>query len=328
MSAEDAAAALAAAPRRRLAGFPTPLSAAHRLSADLGGPDLYFKRDDLIGFGFGGNKVRGLEFLLADALRQKADLVVTGAGVQSNHVRATAAAATHAGLAMCAVYWGHPPEVPSGNHQLTRMLGADCHFTETDHRPSVDRHIDAIAAAHRRHGGRPYTIARGGACARGTLGHVAAARELAEQCRSRDLHPNTVVLAVGSGSTLAGWLLARAIWKLPFHVEGFTVSRSVAEAEAQVHRLAAQAAETLGVKFDIGPVVVHGGVVGPGYGHPTPEGSAAIERVARVEGIFLDPTYTGKAFAGLIDQIHAGRWGRRQTVVFVHTGGEPALFAW
>jgi D-cysteine desulfhydrase family pyridoxal phosphate-dependent enzyme len=326
---DRSALALAAPPRTSLAFLPTPLVAAPRLTAALEGPQIWIKRDDLTGLGLGGNKVRGLEFFLADALAQHADTLVTGGGPQSNHVRATAAAAARTGLAMVAIYCGSPSGRVEGNERLTRLLGAEVQYTGEPDRASVDRRIDDVVANLRSSGRRPYAIPRGGASPLGVLGYVWAARELAEQCAACHLTPQAVFLATGSGGTQAGLLAGCRALALPWRVEGFTVSRTVHEAHARVLALAHGALERLHLAPSISSddVIVHDGVIGAGYGIPTRAGAAAIRRVAETEGIFLDPTYTGKAVAGLMAHIQDGRLRRDETIIFVHTGGEPALLA-
>jgi D-cysteine desulfhydrase family pyridoxal phosphate-dependent enzyme len=320
---------LEALPRCALAALPTPVMPAPELGGAIGLPNLWIKRDDLIPFGFGGNKVRGLEFIIADALACGADIVLTGAGAQSNHVRATAAAATWAHLDMIAVYWGDEPAVPSGNFALTRLLGAHTRFTSSAERASVDRTLCAAAAELRAAGRRPYVIPRGGACALGVTGHIIAVAELAEQCHALGIAPDTIVLAVGSGGTFAGWLVGIAHLGLPWRLEGFTVSRPAAEVRARIVTLAAQGAALAGLAVSITEedVRVHDGFLGPGYGIASADGDAAVRLGARTGGVFFDPTYTGKAFAGLSAHARSGRVQPEQTVVFVHTGGQPALFA-
>jgi 1-aminocyclopropane-1-carboxylate deaminase/D-cysteine desulfhydrase-like pyridoxal-dependent ACC family enzyme len=319
---------LDALPRERLALLPTPLSPAAQLGAAIGLPGLWIKHDELIGFGFGGNKVRGLELLLADARAQGADVLVTGAGAQSNHVRATAAAAAYAGMDAHAVYWGEPPAAVEGNLLLTRMLGAATAFTHSSDRSLLDGAIAAAAADLHKAGRRPYSIPRGGACALGVLGHALAARELLQQCHALNLYPTRVLMAVGSGGTLAGWLLGSAALGAPWRVEGVTVSRPADEARARVLELATQAAALLGQEplVQAQDVRVHDGFIGPGYGIPSPQGQAAILLAARQQAVFFDPTYTGKAFAGLRAQCADPTWGEADAVVFIHSGGEPALF--
>ena len=320
---------LDALPRERLGLLPTPLVEAPRLADAIGLPALWIKRDDLIGFGFGGNKVRGLELLIADAQARGANVIVTGAGAQSNHVRATAAAAAHAGFEAVAAYWGDEPAAVQGNLLLTRLLGAQTRFTHNADRAQVDQAIIEIADELRGAGRLPYAIPRGGACALGVLGHVLAARELQRQCESLGLRPGIVFLAVGSGATLAGWLLGSALLGASWRVEGVTVSRPAPEVRARVVALAAEAAALLDVPTAVAEadVIVHDGFIGAGYGVPTPEGDAAIVFAARTQGLFFDPTYTGKAFAGLMALAAAERFAARGPLVFLHTGGEPALFA-
>ncbi len=322
-------ASLDALPRQALGLLPTPLAVAPQLARAIGVNNLWIKHDELIGFGFGGNKVRGLELLIGDARAQGADVVVTGAGAQSNHVRATAAAAAHAGMQAVAAYWGMEPEVAQGNLLLTRLLGAQTRFTNNADRAQVDTTIMEIATELRSAGRRPYAIPRGGACALGVLGHVLAARELQQQCQALGLEPGTIWLAVGSGGTLAGWLLGTALLGAPWRVEGVTVSRPAHEVRARVAVLAAEAAQRLDVNVQIASahIVVHDGFIGAGYGIPTPAGDAAIQLAARTQGLFFDPTYTGKAFAGLAAQAASGELPQRGPIVFLHTGGEPALFA-
>jgi D-cysteine desulfhydrase family pyridoxal phosphate-dependent enzyme len=299
-----------------------------RLSRAISGPEIWFKRDDLISFGLGGNKVRSLELLLADALAQGANVLVTGAGAQSNHVRATAAAAACFGLGCVAVFWGDAPARIDGNYRVTRMLGAETVFTGDVDRGTVDRGIEDICEKLRRNGQRPYPIPRGGACALGALGHVLAARELFDQCQLLDVAPEAIVMATGSGGTHAGWLVGTTALKQPWAIEGFSINREPELARNEVARLATEAAALIGLDalFSTEDTIVYGGFIGAGYGIPSPEGAEAIRLVARSEGVLLDPTYTGKAMAGLLEHLRRGLAPYR-SVVFVHTGGQPAFFA-
>lgn len=326
MTSPDVWSKLDGLPRRSLAVFPTPLTEASRVSKVLGGPELWIKRDDLISFGFGGNKVRGLELLLADAERQGRDVLVTGAGAQSNHVRATAAAAAMAGMKMVAVLWGTEPTSDAGNFRLTRLLGAEPRFTGSDDRSSVDEWIQKVSEQIEAEGHHPYPIPRGGACALGVLGHALAARELSAQWPGRGAAPLRVLLAGGSGGTYTGWLLGNAWLGRPFSVDVVTVSRPVDELAARVLELAESACQLLGVPCPIrgDEIRIHGGFIGEGYGVPTREGSEAIALMARTEGVFIDPTYTGKAFAWYAANATSLAGG---PFVFIHSGGEPTLFA-
>jgi D-cysteine desulfhydrase family pyridoxal phosphate-dependent enzyme len=317
-------------PRRHsLARLPTPLVEAKRLSTALGGPRILIKRDDMTGFGFGGNKIRKLEFYLVEALAEGADVIVTGAGPQSNHVRATAAAARVVGMEAVVVLHGSAPDVIQGNFLLDRLLGAEARFTDSPDRSRVDQKIEEAAEELRRAGRRPYVIPRGGASALGSLGYVECVRELGIQLADKDLHPDWVVLATGSCGTQAGLLAGAKLYDVPYRMLGITVSRHVAECRERIDRIARQASELAGHPIELSPgdIVVRDEYIGPGYGIPTPECIEAIRLVARTEGLFLDPTYTGKGMAGLIGEIRSGRIGKDETVIFVHTGGEPGLFA-
>jgi D-cysteine desulfhydrase family pyridoxal phosphate-dependent enzyme len=312
-----------------LALLPTPLVEAPRLSRALGGPRILFKRDDLTGFGFGGNKVRGLEYYIADALTKNADLIVTGAGPQSNHIRATSAAARVAGLDVVAVMHDMRPVETQGNLLLDELLGAQLRFTNNPDRGFVDTEIETVAEELRRAGRRPYVIPRGGASALGAFGYVECVRELDAQLKTVDVQPDWLVLATGACGTQAGLVAGTKILGSAYSILGITVSRPVEECEQRIERFAIETAQLAGhmIEIESEDVVVQDGFIGPGYGIPTPEGVEAIRLVARTEGIFLDPTYTGKAMAGLIAEIRSGRMRRDETVMFLHTGGEPALFA-
>ncbi len=316
-------------PRYPLGIFPTPLVEAPRLAAALGGPRLFIKRDDMTGFGFGGNKIRILEFFLAQAVDEGADVIVTAGGPQSNHVRATAAAARLAGLDVAAVLHDSRPAETQGNLLLDELLDVTLHFTNSPDRALVDQQIEVVAEALRQAGRKPYVIPRGGATPLGALGYVRCVQELNEQLAALDLRPDWLVLATGSCGTQAGLLAGARLYGAPYRVLGVTVSRPLAECLVRVGALAHQAAELVGQPVDIAEedVRVLDGYIGPGYGIPTPECATAIRLAARTEGLFLDPTYTGKGLAGLIGEIQAGRIGPDETVVFLHTGGEPGLFA-
>jgi D-cysteine desulfhydrase len=314
-------------PRLGLVKEPTPLTFASRFSAACGGPRLFFKRDDLLPVAFGGNKVRSLDLIVAEALRQGADTLVTGASPLSNHVRATAGVAALAGLRCVAVYWGTPPVRVEGNHLLTRMLGAEIRFTNDFDRASVDYSINGAAAEVAARGGHFYSIPRGGACALAALAHALAVRETLDQCAALGVAPEVVAMASGGGATLAGWLLGTALFGAHWRLEGFAVSRPAAETLARAKNLAAEAAAIIGCPFDGDvEIFVNDGFVGAGYGIPSPEGQGAIAATAHAEGVFLDPAYTGKAMAGYLDSLSKGRYAGAEAVLFLHTGGGPSLF--
>jgi 1-aminocyclopropane-1-carboxylate deaminase/D-cysteine desulfhydrase-like pyridoxal-dependent ACC family enzyme len=307
---------------------PTPLTPAYRLSAALGGPRLWLKRDDLLPVAFGGNKVRSLDLIVADALRQGADTLITGAGPLSNHVRASACIAAMAGLHCIAVYWGTPPERAEGNLFLTRMLGAEIRFTGQLDRASTDHGIEAAAAEAIARGRHPYCVPRGGACVLAVLAHVLAVRETLAQCKNLGIQPQVVVMAAGGSATLAGWLLGSLLFGARWRIEAFTVSRPAEESWARAMSFAEEAAAMIGCPWNPHGIagIVHDGFLGEGYGIPSQEGQSAIANVARTEGVFLDPTYTGKAMAGYRRLLSEGRYVGSDTVLFLHTGGVPSLF--
>jgi D-cysteine desulfhydrase len=300
------------------------------LSAALGGPEIWFKRDDLTGFGLGGNKIRKLEFLAADALDRGADTLVTGAGPQSNHVRTTMAVAARLGLKGVAVMHGSRPLETQGNLLLDELLDAEIIFTDNPDRSLLDQRIVAEAERLQAEGRRPYVIGRGGASALGSTGYVAASLELLAQLVELNLRFDYLFCATGSCGTHAG-LLVGAKWLQPgYQVRGVTVSRPREECVARLERLAGETSQLLGLNLELSgqDIVVYGDYIGPGYGLPTPACIEAIQLVAQTEGIFLDPVYTGKAMAGLIDLIRRGEINAGHKVLFLHTGGGPSLFAY
>ncbi|MGF1641540.1 MAG: D-cysteine desulfhydrase [Rhodospirillales bacterium] len=323
---------LARFPRLRFAHLPTPLEPLERLSRELGGPALYVKRDDCTGLAFGGNKTRKLEFLMADALAHGADTVITAGGVQSNHVRQTAAAAARLGLGCELVLtrnvpWSAPDYEETGNAQIDRLCGARVHI----HPAGTDRDaaMDEIAGWVLADGGRPYVIPVGGSNPVGTLGYVVCALELEQQADDRDIEIDCVVHASSSGGTQAGLVAGFRAINSDTRVIGIDVDADTAAVAADVGRLAQATVERLGLSADVAEdVVVEAGYAGDGYGVPTAGMLDAVTRLARGEGLVLDPVYAGKAMAGLIDLVGSSRFRSSETVVFLHTGGTPALFAY
>jgi 1-aminocyclopropane-1-carboxylate deaminase/D-cysteine desulfhydrase-like pyridoxal-dependent ACC family enzyme len=234
-----------------------------------------------------------------------------------------------AGLAVIAVVHDSPPAEAQGNLLLDELLGVELLYTHDPDRAVVDTKINQVADEVRRSGRRPYVIPRGGASGLGALGYVECARELSAQFQDAHLKVHAIVLATGSCGTQAGLVAGAKILNAPRQIQGIAVSRPVSECVERIARMAIEAARLTGHEIVVRPaeVAVLGGFIGAGYGIPTPEGLDAIRLVAHMEGVFLDPTYTGKAMAGLIAEIRAGRFGQDETIVFLHTGGEPGLFA-
>jgi D-cysteine desulfhydrase family pyridoxal phosphate-dependent enzyme len=279
------------------------------------------KRDDQTGLALGGNKARKLGHLCAEALALGCDTLVTGGGPQSNHCRMTAAAANRLGLACHLALAGDAPGAPTGNLLLDHLLGAEIHVTGARHYYDIESSIEAVAEKVRKDGRRPYAIPVGGASVTGALGYVDAARELAGQL---DEPVDWIVVADGSGGTHAG-LLAGLEAAGP-RVLGIDVGTRP-DLDERVPELAAATAAATGRPAPEGDVHIDHSRFGPGYGKPTPECREAIRAAARLEGLILDPVYTGKAMAGLIGWIREGRFTESQSVLFWHTGGAPALFA-
>lgn len=313
---------LASLPRVGLVLAPTPLHPAPRLSAELGVPIL-LKRDDLTGLGLGGNKLRGLEYILADLRRQDCDCLVTGAGPQSNWTLLAALACLRCGVEPHVVCYG-TGAASEGNMRLHRWLGVDVRFTGDPDRSSVDAGMAGLVAALGAEGRRPYLVPRGGATPLGALGYVRASVELAAQLAALGEPPSGLWLATGSCGTQAGLVAGAALTGARYRVTGVTVSRPVAEARERVRSLAAAAAALAGTAA-IGQPEVLDGWIGPGYGVPSPEGQQAARLVAATEGVFLDPAFGAKAMAALIAECRTGRVSGSQ--VFLVGGGAPTLFA-
>lgn len=311
-------------------GFmPTPIDALPRLSADLG-VELLVKRDDYTGFGGGGNKVRKLEYLMAEALAANAEVLITTGGHQSNHARMVAACAAKFGMKAKLVLRGNRPEHYQGNLLLDRIFGASLEFLDPDdYFHLIDARFEALAQSVRDAGGVPYVIPLGGANATGALGYVRAVREMAEQFKAMDMSPpDVLVLPVGSGGTMAGLLIGCRMFWPQTRVIGVSVSRDAAWFQERIAGIANDCAALLGLTETVqaGDVTVADRYVGTSYGVPSADGNAAIERVGRSEGVLLDPVYTGKAMAGLFGLIANGSIAAKSRVLFIHCGGSPALF--
>ncbi len=321
----------AGAQRLRLAHLPTPLEPLERLSRELGGPRIWVKRDDCTGLAGGGNKTRKLEFLLGEALDRSADTVLTTGAVQSNHARQTAAACARLGLG-CELFLTEAAPGRgesyrhSGNVLLDRILGAKVRILPGG--VSAETAMEERAEALRGEGRRPYVIPVGGSNAVGALGYVECAGELSAQAGGMGLGIDAVVHASASHGTQAGLAVGLAAAGAEARLLGVGVSGSSRQARANAERVAAATCERLGSPRRFAELEVDDRFVGEGYGVPTPEGLAAIRLLARLEGLLLDPVYTGKAMAGLVAMVREGRFGADENVVFLHTGGWPALFAY
>ena len=296
------------------------------LTRRLGGPQIYIKRDDLTGLATGGNKTRKLEFLLGEAVEQRADVIVTGANMQSNHMRQTTAAARKLGLDIVLVVSDEKPDEINGNLLLDMLLGADVHFVG-GHEDDLDPQLDAAARELSEAGRRPYVIKKFGSVPLGTAGYVNAFIELVNQLNERELAIDNIVVA-GKGGTYAGIYLAVKAMNSDIDVTAVAISELLPNWKGEISSLIEEGATLLGVDLSVKPDEIHvlTKYFGKEYGDPTPEMVEAVKLMAQTEGILLDPIYTGKAMAGLIDQVRKGVYTKGDNVLFWHTGGTPTLF--
>ena len=325
-SYDDALRGVHRVPVLPLAGYPTPVEELSRLRAALDvAPRLLVKRDDAISFAFGGNKVRKLEVVAADACARGADTLVTSGGLQSNHARATAAAAAKLGLDCVLVLNGAPPERLTGNTRLDELLGAEIVFV--DSRDARAQGVRDTMERLKQEGRRPYEIPIGASIPLGALGFVRAVGELLDQIPP----PDAIVHATSSGGTQAGLVAGCELYQVPTRVIGISADEPAPALAATVRDIVAGVGEQLGLSgaalAAARPVEIDDGFIGAGYGQPTHESREAIELLARTEATFLDPTYTAKAMAGLIEYLRAGRFTAEQTILFWHTGGQVGLLA-
>lgn len=309
-------------PKLSFAHLPTPVEMLPRLSAQLNGPQISIKRDDQTGLAFGGNKTRKLEYLLADAQEQGADTLITAGAVQSNHCRQTAAAAARNGFVCALVLTGEKPPKPSGNNFLDLFLGAEIVWAEGADRDLVLQQTFEIMQST---GRKPYLIPYGGSNPIGALGYVYAVQELLEQIEE----PHWIIFPSSSGGTQAGLALGGRIFNYQGSILGISIDNLASDLSKRVARLAGETAQALGIDQSFSPqdILVNDNYLGGGYGIMGEPEVEALNMFARSEGILLDPVYTGRAAAGLIDLIRRGIFTADQRVLFWHTGGTPAIFA-
>ena len=312
-----------------LAHLPTPIDELPRLSQELGGPRLLVKRDDQTGLATGGNKIRKLEFLMGEALDQGADMVITAGAAQSNHCRQTAAAAAHVGLGCALVLGGEPTPTPTGNLLLDQLLGAKIYWTGPDRR---GERLEEIADQVRADGHQLYVIPYGGSNVVGATGYVLAMQELVNQ-QLGELRVDRIVFASSSGGTQAGMVVGARATGFGGEIIGVKIDKGEVGDDPYTLRLARLANETaahmgLDSKFTPDDFLVAEDYLGGGYGVVGELEREAIHLTARLEGLILDPVYTGRAMGGLIDMIRRGLIGSDETVLFWHTGGMPAVFSY
>jgi len=320
-------------PRVRLGHFPTPLEPLENLTRVLGGPRLWIKRDDCTGLSTGGNKTRKLEFLMAEALALGADVVITQGATQSNHARQTVAAAARLGMACHILLEDRtgstdPDYTDNGNVLLDRLHGATVERRAGG--TNMQAEMEAVAARLTDAGKRPYVIPGGGSNPLGALGYANAALELVGQATERGLRIDHLVTATGSAGTQAGLVVGLQALNSPIRLLGIGVRAPRAKQEAMVHDLGCRTWDLLGLRGELPreSVVANCDYVGDGYGVPTPGMVEAVTLLARTEGLLLDPVYSGKGMAGLIDLIRQGTFRKDENIVFLHTGGSVGLFGY
>jgi D-cysteine desulfhydrase family pyridoxal phosphate-dependent enzyme len=318
-------------PRVSLANLPTPIEECRRLTKTLGGPQVWIKRDDQTGLAFGGNKTRQIEYLLGEVIAQGANALVCGAGSQSNFCRQLTAAAARLGLKTCLTLMSGAkgPEL-QGNLLLDHLMGAEIEIVEETDSLKLAPRFEQKAESLRRQGYRPYIVdARGRSAPLLSVGYVDAMIELVLQCAERKISVDHLYLSAAN-MTQAGLALAAKALGLQLKITGITPIRWDEPRAEDIARIASQAAQILGLNLELSPheIVNSEQHIGPGYGIPTSEGNAALRLLAQTEGIFLDPVYTAKAMAALIADIHSGKIKQQDKVLFLHTGGTPALFAY
>ena len=324
---------LAKFPRRRYTEGRTPIEKLARLSTALAGPTIYIKRDDLLGLAGGGNKTRKLEFLVAEALDQGADTLITCGAVQSNHCRLTLAAAVKEGLKCRLVLeervpGSYNPE-SGGNNFLFQLMGVE-KITVAPGGSDMMAAMQAVAEEVAGEGRQAYIIPGGGSNPVGATGYVACAEEILAQTFDLGLNIDRIICASGSAGTHAGLVTGFYGNNSNLPVIGINVSRTKSDQEELVYDLVQRTAKHVGLNSDIPreAVVCFDEYVGPGYSLPTPEMAEAVRMLARIEGVLIDPVYTGKAMAGLIDLARKGAFNRDENLLFVHTGGSPALYVY
>jgi D-cysteine desulfhydrase family pyridoxal phosphate-dependent enzyme len=310
--------------RVSLAHLPTPIERMERLTRHLGGPELYIKRDDQTGLATGGNKTRKLEFLVADALAQGGDHLITTGAPQSNHCRQTAAAAARYGLGCSLILRGYPPEQITGNILLDNLLGAHLYWEKE--RPHKEVLTD-VSHQLKAMGHKPYVIPLGGSNVMGATGYVLAMTELMEQLTAEKIYVDFILFASSSGGTQAGLAIGAEVTGFRGKILGISVDHPADELKTQVAALATATATHLGLGMlpTVERIEVNDDYIGEGYAKVSEVEREAIRMVAQQEGILLDPVYTGRAMGGLIDLVRWGAFTRGQSVLFWHTGGTAAL---
>lgn len=322
--------------RLNIANLPTKLHLLKNLTKKLDGPNIFIKRDDETGLVFGGNKVRKLEYILAEAIDQGAEVIITSGGAQSNHGRLTVAAAVSFGLKPVLVITDNEPEVYKGNLALDVLLGAELYFVNVENGKDIavsvqkgEEKVKQLKELYERKGYKTYIIPRGGRSTQGTAAYIAATLEIYQQIINNQLKIDYIVTAVGSGSTIGSLILANKVFKTGIKPIGISVAYSKEECIERILEQTEVDKKYFGFDVEVtkDDIIIFDDYIGSGYALPTEEGIAAIKLLAQTEAIILDQNYTGKAMAGLIDLINKRYFSKNDSVLFLHTGGKPALFS-
>lgn len=326
-------------PRQNLANLPTPLEELTRLNEIVKGPKIWIKRDDLTGLAFGGNKLRKLEYLIGQALDEGADTIVTSGSIQTNHGRLTAAACARTGLECILVVTEEDDNIYESNRILQAFLGSKLAFVD-DVKPLEgetmakaqlrvgDQKILEVMKSLQKEGKKPFYIPRGGRSLQGTASYVNAMGEIKKQVETLNIQIDYIIVAAATCSTLTGILLGARVFDFKTNVIGISVSRDIAEGQQLVVEEFNRDAKALGYPYQIHTEEVNilGDYLGEGYGIPSKESYEAMELLGKTEAIMLDPIYTGKAMAGLLDLARKNYFSEQENVLFIHTGGGPLLF--
>ncbi len=316
-------------PKVKLANLPTPIEKLERLSAEWGGPEIYVKRDDLTGAALSGNKIRKLEFVIAEAKSKGSDMLITCGGLQSNHARATAVAATKLGMKSYLVLRGEESKIKDGNVLLDLLVGTKIKYiTPEQYATRVNKIMAELADELQKDGFNPFIIPEGASDEIGTLGYVAAIEEISQQLADLKLDIDYVVCAVGSGGTHAGLLLGQKLYDQKYQVVGFNVCDDEEFFVNKIYKIGNEAIKRYNLPTELNrdEIKIIDGYVGEGYALNRQEEIDFIKEVASKEGVILDPVYTGKAMLGMMDQIKKGNHKKGERLLFIHTGGLFGLF--
>lgn len=314
--------------RKRLAKLPTPIEELVRFSDKLKGPNIYIKRDDLTGLELSGNKVRKLEFVLAQSLQQKVDLIISCGGKQSNHLRTCSIAAAKLGIKAHLVIWENENNEIKGNHLLNCLSGASFSFYQAENIDDMNKYMESLADEYRAKGFNPQVIPLGANTPLGVLGYVHTVKEMYSQFKELNFFPNYIVTAVGTGSTYLGLLLGIKYYNLPVGLIGINVIDENIDYRASLKEEWEKFCDyfKLKISFDFEQIKIKSDYIGLGYGKPQKEISEVVSTLAESEGIILDSVYAGKAMYGLCEEIKKKRFQKDDKILFLHTGGIFEIF--